>query len=312
MKILICHIIIGSLTFKWVNSIEVESAFELFTDTAKIVLPAHLKINKNRLLNEINFGDKVEVKVGYTGNFTTIFKGYVTDIKPSVPIEISCEDEMWKLKQVTVTDSGRNMTVEKLLNKYYSDYQHKFLNVELGTFYIDNLNKVKILEQLKSDFGLFSFFRNDILYVGLQYDPDVAITHNFILDFNMADDSLQFKRKEQVRLKVKAISNNKNGTKTEIELGDNEGDSRTLNFYNLSETKLREHAERELERLKYDGWRGDFTAFGEPIVKHGDIVRLKSNEQGDNDKVGAYWVDKVVYSFGVDGFRQKITLGPKV
>jgi hypothetical protein len=312
MKILICHIIIGSLTFKWVNNLEVESAFELFTDTAMIKLPAHLKINKDELLNYINFGDKVIVKVGYNNNLTEIFSGYVTDIKPSLPIEIACEDEMWKLKQETVTASGRNMTVGKLLKQYYASYTHKYLDVQLGTFYIDNLNKVKILEQLKSDFGLFSFFRDDTLYVGLQYDPDIAQKHTFVLDYNIADDSLEFKRKEQVKLKVKAVSNNKDGSKTEIELGDESGDQRTLNFYNLTKSQLQEHATRELERLKYDGWRGDFTAFGEPLVKHGDIVKLKKLNDEKSEKSGEYWVDKVVYSFGVDGFRQKITLGPKV
>ncbi len=312
MKILICHIIIGSLTFKWVQSVEIESAFTLFTDTATIKLPAHLKINKDELLQYINFGDKVEIQAGYNNVLTPLFTGYVTDIKPTVPIEIKCEDEMWQLKQQTITDSGKNMTVEKLLQKYYADYQHKYLNVELGTFYIDNLNKVKVLEQLKSDFGLFSFFRDNTLCVGLQYDPETANTHQFILDYNIADDDLQFKRKEQVKIKVKAISNNKNGTKTEIELGDETGDQRTLNFYNLTVTQLKEHAERELERLKYDGWRGSFTAFGEPIVKHGDIIELKKQDDSTGDKTGQYWVDKVVYSFGTDGFRQKITLGPSV
>ncbi len=312
MKVLNCHIVIGSLIFEWVNNFEVHSSFEMFTDTAIIKLPAHLRINRDELLTYINFGNKVTIQAGYNKNLTKIFSGYVTDIKPSVPVEIKCEDEMWKLKQESLTASGRNMSVSKLLRQYYSSYRHKYLDVQLGTFYIDNLNKVKILEQLKSDFGLFSFFRNDTLYVGLQYDPESAQKHTFVLDYNMAEDNLEFKLKDQVKLKVKAISNNKDGTKTEIEMGDETGDQRTLNFYNLTKSQLQEHAERELERLKYDGWRGDFTAFGEPVVKHGDIVKLKKLNDENSEKSGEYWVDKVVYNFGMDGFRQKITLGPKV
>ncbi len=310
MKVLSSHISIGKLQFYWMASVEVVSSWQMFTDTAEVKLPAHLKINRDELLNHIKFGDPVTVKLGYDDDLNVVFKGYVTDIKPGVPVSVKCEDQMWKLKQESITASERNMNVEKLLNRFFTGYQHRFINVELGTMVMDNLNKVKVLEQLKG-FGLYSFFRDETLFVGMQYDPENAQKHVFVLDYNIVSDELEFKRKDQVRVKVKAISNMPDGTKKELELGDDDGDMRTLNFYNLSQAELKKAAERELERLKYDGWRGSFTAFGLPFVRHGDIVRLKKQDDSTGDKTGEYWVDKVVYQFGTNGFRQKITLGPR-
>ncbi len=310
MRVLSSHIVIGQLEFDWVGSVEIVSSWQMFTDTADIRLPSHLKINKDELLDYIKFGDKTVIKLGYDGELDTVFEGYVTDIHPGVPVSIKCEDEMWRLKQESITASERQMSVKKLLNRYFKSYKHAFIDVSLGTMVIDNLNKVKVLEQLKGSFGLYAFFRGDILYVGKQYDVSTARKHTFILDYNIADDELSYKRKDQVKIKVKAISNNADGSKLELELGDDEGDVRTLNFYNLSKVALQEAAKRELSRLKYDGWRGDFTAFGTPLVRHGDIVSLHK-QTGESDKTGSYWVDKVVYNFGKDGFRQKISLGPR-
>jgi len=310
MEILKCDIQIGKLSFQWVNSIEVESSWQMLTDNATIVLPANIKVDKNKLSEQIKTGDKVTIKTGYKERLNTVFIGYVTYVKPSVPIEITCEDEMWKLKQVSINVSGRAKDLDEFMHQYYSDYEVDALNIAIGKYYYANKSKAKVLEELKSDFGLYAFFRNEKLVVGKQYSGSGSAKIKFKLDYNIITDELEYKRKDQIKLKVKAISNNADGTKLEIELGDADGESRTLNFYDLTKSELKEFAQREIERLKYDGWRGSFTAFGEPFVRHGDVVELEHAE--DSDKKGFYYVDKVVYTFGIDGYRQEITLGAKV
>ncbi len=311
MKILIGHIEIGRLKFDQVVSVEVESAWKLLTDTATIVLPAHLKINADELLKYVRYGDRVSVSVGYDGKVNRIFTGYVTELKPGVPVEIKCEDEMWKLKQQTVSGSFRRARLSDLIARFFGDYETDYNDMSIGNYYVQNLTKAKVLEKLKSDFGMYAFFRDGRLVIGKIYSPD-ATPKVFVLNENMISDDLVFKRKNEVRLKVKAISNMPDGSKVEIEIGDDDGEQRTLNFYDLSKTELKAAAERELERLKYDGWRGSFTAFGEPLVKHGEPVELRSKDEGTNEKTGRYFVDKVVYNFGKDGYRQKIYLGPRV
>lgn len=310
MEVLQCEISIGSLVFKWVNSITIESSWELLTDNATIVLPANIKVDKHKLSNQLKTGDRVVIKIGYKDRLNTIYNGYVTYVKPSVPIEVTCEDEMWKLKQSTINKSGRVTDLNAFMKLFYPEYKTDVLNISIGRYYYDNTTKAKVLEQLKSDFGLHSFFRNDVLVIGKRYNAETANHSKFKLNYNIIEDELEYKRKDQIKLKIKAISNNANGSKEEIELGDADGESRTLNFYDLSKSELKEHAERELDRLVYDGWRGSFTAFGEPLVAHGDIVELQHAE--DSDKKGSYYVDKVTYNFGVDGYRQEVSLGARI
>jgi len=310
MKILTSHITVGNLSFDFVHKVEVHSAWKLFTDTAKVQWPAHLKINKDMLLQYIRFGDQIRIETGYGGKNNTIFIGYVTGIKPSVPVEIQAEDHMWKLKQTTVSFSLRSATLSQVLNDYFTDVETVFNDMDLGPFYVQDLTLTKVLDKLKSQYGLYSFFREGKLWVGKIYDSQYAKVHKFRLDYNIVKDDLVFKRKEEVRLKVRAVSVMPDGTKTEVELGDPDGELRSLHFYNVPADVLRRRAEALMDQLKYDGWRGKFTAFGEPFVRHGDIVEL-THPDGESEKTGRYWVDKVVYQFGINGYRQEIYLGPK-
>ena len=309
MKVLSCNISIGSYTFDFVHSVEVDSSWDLLTDTAIIKMPSKLKLDKDQLKNVLKRGDKVIVKLGYNDALKTVFKGYLTRIKPTTPIELYCEDEMWKLKQIDINTSFKGGSLNDFLTDLFPDVKINAFDLQMAPFHASSINGAELLDKIKSEYSLYSFFRNDELVIGKQYDPNNYNKHIFIIDYNMESDDLEFLTKDELIIAVKAISNNADGTKTEIELGDKGGDTTTLNFYNLKKTELQKVAEKEIERLKYDGWRGGFTAFGEPFIKHGDVIELRHEK--DSDKTGAYWVDEVVYTYGVNGYRQDIKLGAR-
>jgi hypothetical protein len=307
MKKLTSEIKIGSFSFSYVHGVTIESSWENLTDTAKITLPQNLRFNQNKIRDLIKSGMPVSIALGYDGENTTLFTGFVTGISPKAPLEITCEDYAWQLKQNVITDTIANCTIERLLQKHFNGIASKFLNANLGTFTINKASQAKVLDDIKRQFGLRSFFRGSTLVVGLIYDPEKAKEQVFNFQRNIVSNNLTFKSKDDVRLRVTAISNQSNGQKLEIIVGDADGEQRTLNFYNLTAADLKENANRELERLKYDGYRGTFTAFGEPIVRHGDIVRLTNPEE--SDRTGRFWVDAVTYEFNQSGFRQTIKLG---
>lgn len=310
MEVLECHITIGNYSFDFVHKVVVNTSWKNQTATASMMLPSNLKLDKDKILNQISTGDKVVIQTGYKGRLNTIFIGYISDISPKVPIEILCEDEMYQLKKMTISKSGRNAKVVPLLKELFPNYEIDALDVELGNYRIDKLNGAQVLKLLKDNFGLHSFFRERKLIVGRMHNAETANEVSFQLDYDIAEDNLVFKRKEDIKLKVEAISNNRDGSKTTVTVGDEDGEQRTLNFYQLSKSELQANAERDLEKLKYDGYRGNFTAFGEPFVRHGDIVELHKEE--DSDKTGKYWVEEVNYEFGFGvGIRQNITLGAK-
>src|SRR5690554_176563 len=309
MKVTQVHITIGQFTFDYVHKAEIISGWESLTDTAVIMLPANLKLDKNKLKDLIKKGDAVTISYGYKPNMYLAFEGFVSAVKPTIPIEIECEDLMWKLKQLQINDVAKNETIKSFLERNLPDFEIDAFDIDLPRFIASKISAAKLLDQIKSDFGLRSFIRNGKITVGKQYDPEFAKEQFVVLNETVKEDDLEYKSKEDVKVKVAAISNMADGTKHEIEIGDPNGDSKTLNFYNIPVSQLKKLAEKEAERLIYDGWRGGLTLFGEPFVRQGDILTIQDNE--DSDKVGSYWIDKVNYSIGVDGHQQEITLGAR-
>jgi len=296
-------------TFDFVHSIEIESSWDMLTDTCNILLPMNLKMDGNKLRSMIAPGNPVSIELGYGEQLTRVFEGYIVGIRPKTPIEIHCEDGMYSLKQSAIKKTIKSASLKKIVTECFSGIEVEYEDVEIGTFVIDGLSPAKILEKLRESRGLHSFFRKGKLIIGKTYNDATATTHTFGFYYNILEENLEYQRKEDMKLKVTAISNNPNGTIKEVKVGDNEGEERTLNFYNIGSDALKKFAMAELNRLKYDGFHGDFTVFGDPVVFHGDIVTLEHPQE--SDKTGSYWVDKVVYKFGVDGFRQTITLGAK-
>ena len=97
----------------------------------------------------------------------------------------------------------------------------------------------------------------------------------------------------------------------EVFVGSRDGEIRTLYFYNVeSESKLKELGKQELRKFMYTGYSGTFTTFGLPSVRHGDEVKIKDSKMPERD--GGYLVKGVKKNFGVDGFRQEISLHLKL
>lgn len=309
MEVLKSYITIGDYEFDFVAEIQIESTWEEQTVKGSITLPAALRFDKGKLKTSIKKGDAVIVQIGYNDTLNTVFEGFVSRVKPSVPVVIEVEDAMWKLKQIEINDTAKNETVKSFLERNLPGYTIDCFDIELPRFVANKITAAKLLDQLKSDYGLYSFFRRGKLVVGKQYDPADYLVHIAQFNYNIAEDSLEYTAKEDVKIKVTAISNMASGEKIEIELGDPEGEDRTLNFYNLPKPELQKIAEKEMERLMYDGYRGDLTIFGEPFTRTGDVLELRDAEE--TDKTGRYWIDGVNYMFGIGGFRQQIKLGAR-
>lgn len=315
MKKLTCNIKIGKYTFTHVVELVVNTSIEQLTDTCTIEIPRKLSWKgKTIALGEdglIRTGDRVIVKTGYDGTLQTVFKGYLKHIKPGVKVKLTCENEMYKLKQSPVTMSFKSTSLEALLHQVMPSYTVRTVSMDLGQILVNNMTPAKVLEKLQSDFGIFSYFLDDTLYSGFAYWPDTATSHKLEFERNIIDDSgLEFIREEDVKIRVKAVSILKNNTKIEKEYGDADGDLRTVHFYNVPEASLESVAQEEMKKLKYTGLQGSLQLFGEPYIIKGDVVEITDPDYPE--KNGNYLVKGVEYRFGTRGYRQKIQLGPKV
>lgn len=309
------------LFFELLHSSEGNLSFRNFTDNFTIELPRKVKVEDSqyestRLDSLLKRGDEVKVELAYDKNFVTEFEGYIAYVKPTFPVKIECEDKMFLLKQIPVAPkSFENATVDAILQyiNVKSVMNYKVIgSVSIGAWQItpEYDTAAKVLKKLKDDYPiLLSFIRDGELVVGEPYDPSYEQTIDFAFGKNIISHELEYRRADEVKYRVKMISKNEDGKDTSVEIGDKEGDQRSFTEMNKTLDELKSLGQKYLELLKYDGYRGKFTAFGIPVVKHGWIVNLTDSEEKEKD--GKYFVDGVTKTFGMDGYRQVIELGKK-
>lgn len=320
---------IGENTFDFLTEGEFSTSWKNLTDSGFVTLPHRFKKeNKVIFIGENNFfkkGDPVTVESGYFPNKTKIFEGYVSGIKPGIPVEIMVEDAAWLLKQTNLTLSFRKVTLSELLTTALNEAIEKSegtlkenlqkitLNVvdaNLGAFRLTNVNITGILQELRKTYALTSYFRGHELNVGLAYKRD-GKREKFVFQHDIIDEGtdLEYLKEEDVSFKVKAVSMLDNNQKIEVEVGDPNGEQRTITKYNLSEIELKASAEREIERLRYEGFRGTINTFLQPVMFHGDEVEIEDPKRPERN--GIYLVEQVTHSIGVNGSFQSIKLGNK-
>jgi hypothetical protein len=319
----ICDITIGSAKFDYVNFVSIDSSWENLTDTCRIILPNKLRPKKDgeflpAITGEDGFwkrGDPVSVALGYdTFGIPVRFKGYVTKIITKNPLTFECEDEMWKLKQTPVKNySKSNVTLGNFLKFILPQY-----TIEADPFEFSlRFTKVtagEVLEFLKKKFGITCYFQNGILRAGFSYriaeqNPDQ--TKEFEFQKNIIEDQLEFTTADDVELNVTVINVKKDNTIDDpVVAGSPDGEKRVIYTYNLPQSTLKNIAEENLVKLKYTGFKGSFLTFLNPVVKHGDSIKLINKIIPDQN--GVYIVKRVLTTSGISGGRQEIFLDRKI
>jgi hypothetical protein len=323
-----CKIVIGGkYVIDFVNNIKIESSFETLTDTCTIIVPRKLKFqNKPIIIGEdslFKVGDSVSVTLGYWPKTKTLFEGFITGIKPGKPVEIKCEDAMWLFKQTTFTKSWRSLTLGQMLDElidvaikspfwinYQLDVDDTLRTSSLGKFVVNNGTPAQVFELLRKNYGFYTFVRNHTIYCGLAYYPKLRSTGKFVMGENIIKNDLEYQSEKDVKIKIKATSILPNSKKIEVEVGDGDGAVRSLFFYNLDKESLTKIATQNISKYKYSGYKGSFETFGYPFIQHGDACAIV--DKYTPERSGEYLAKKVVYSFGMDGYRQEITLDQQI
>lgn len=318
----------GTITITEICEVQIVSGFRQLTETATITLPRRVKIGgKTQLLDDTGAfaeGDAVEINAGYDGQLSTLFRGYVRRIGVAFPVTIECENEAVKLKKMTVKPKEfKAATLKKVLEYALPGISFKASDVNLGHFVIaKSVTAANVLDGICSQYSLYAFFRDGILYAGLPFWTDYQQTVKFSYGQNIINaDGLRYVKAEDVSVKIKAVSLTSDNKKIEVEIGDAEGALRTFHYNDIRDkAELKKQAERILAELKYDGLQGTFETFGRPMVKQGDAVTLDFSSveytEGvrENDRRnGKYLVERVTTKIGYSAaYRQTIEIGKKL
>lgn len=297
-----------------VTSVTIESSWKQLTDTADIVLARRVNVFEKYPLHELfRTGDPVVIRLGYNDDLREEFSGYLSDVSEGVPIQLRCENEMFRLKNKTVSISKANIKLRDLLETIAPGYQVNCPDgVELGAVRYANVSPVKILEDIQEQSGLHSYFDGKTLCCGVVYGDKSGIKPVSIhLEKQAVSESLNRKTSSEMQVRIRAISVLKGGKKIQVEVGDKDGSLNTLTYVGIeAKVELEKAAKRDLERRKKQGFDGSVELFGVPAMRHGMKVDLTS-VMYENLK-GVYYVDKVTKTFDDSPqYHQTIELGDR-
>lgn len=299
-----------------VESIEITGDGNTLADTCTIRLPKATQWIEGEI--PVRRGDNVEVWLGYNENLKPRFIGYVKDVSAKTPTVITCEDEMMKLRQKQAKRKVyANVTLTELLQDQFSGLSVAWKNdiigsqeVRLGLVKVEATTVAGLLQDLKQNFGVKSGFLLDEygqpkFYAYVIYPEQRRLAGRFEEGQNIISNSLEYRRAEDVQVKVRGISIQEDNSR--IEYVEGEGEERTIYRYGLTMEELKEAVRVELRREKWSGLSGNFETFGEPRVEKLDAVDLVVG----NAK-GRYQVEGVNVKFGSGGYRQAIEVRRKL
>ncbi|WP_302258291.1 hypothetical protein [uncultured Alistipes sp.] len=301
-------------TFDKVARVEITRDMDTLTDLCVMTLPRKVRWQGEERM-PVQRGDEVGVWLGYDDDLSLAFRGFVTTIGAKTPVEIHCEDRMFRLKQQEARKLAyKSATVEEILRDQNLGVPFRvFGEQRIGQFRVTASTVTELLGQLKDQGGIRSFFRLEegepVLYSGVLFEREAPVRQVFATGVNLIDDTqLEVQNAADLKIKVRAISLLPNNKRVRIDVGDADGEKRTLHAYNKTEQELRAWAEQELRRLKQDGLKGTFTTFGAVLIDKLDHIGIRI----DGIRRGVYQVQKNIIKYGTDGFRQEITLGQRI
>lgn len=296
------------------TAVEIERDTDKLTADCKVTLPKKLKWDGESTV-PVRRGDAIKVWLGYDDNLQLAFQGFVRDVGFKTPCVLTCEDDMFKLKQAkTQKKAYKSVTIEQLLKDQQTGYTVNVMGEQaLGAYRVTADTVAALLGHLHEN-GIRSFFRYEdgtpVLYCGVLFERGATVSQVFSTGINIISDrSLEQQKAEDMRLRVKVVSlQADNKKKIKVEVGDADGEHRTLHCYGKTEAEAKAWGEQEIKRLKRDGLTGSLTTFGYKLVDLLDTVGVKI----DGNKMGTYQVKKNKIKFGTGGFRQELTLGQRV
>lgn len=308
------------ITIRRISEATIESSWKTICDTGELILPRNVKdFDSQKVKDVFRRGDKIEIYLGYgmDEDLKLEFSGYINKVSANYPISLQLEDEMWRLKQIKVKESSKDLDIKAFLQKYVKDIPIDVdAKAKVGA---QKYNKTlgEVLRDWQ-ELSIYTFMRNGKLTVAKPYSDVTEVIPEFDLERNCVSNDLNYLTKEERLIKIigeslqtvaKAVKAGAKDKKLRFEWGDSDA-TETIKFpFNVTNiTDLQIAVKKMYEDRKKEGWDGSFTTFGFPSLQHGQKVKLTSSLYPDRE--GIYYADGLKKTFNRNGYRQEPTLGP--
>lgn len=317
-------ITIGSFQKVKAAKVSWKTDVESFTDTCTIELPRIIYTKTVKTVTEdkqeinerkeylIKEDDAVTVLLGYDGNNTKRFQGFVKRVTQGIPVKVECEGYSYLLYDVIFNKSYQTVTVKQLLTDVCSGTDI-VLSDEIPVIPLQNVNfknatGIQVLEWLKNECHLAVYFNFNELYVGTVFGKSQK-TEKVRLGWNTVKED-DFKKRlvdKTVRIVIKE-KNDKGEVKrikADVKKYSNEKDLKIK--AGIPSDLLKQIANRLQTKSNYEGYQGSITLFLEPMVNKGFVLDVDGYKYPE--KSGKYFVESVSGEFGASGGRQTAVLG---
>lgn len=333
MFVLNSNITIGRFQFSGVHDVRISTGLGSVTSMAYVQLPARASIVKQGQATESGVvtshqfkeGDEVTIKLGYSGDLKTEFKGFVKQMDMNRPLTVICEGYSWLLRRNQVNISKRSVSIKTLLNEAVKglagievecEADIHLNNIQVNGTGADVINAI----HEHTDHTLTIFFKDwnklwcgnlktkvaqngDTLKMGkVQYRSGFNIfSNNTLKKRNTTDDPVEVKYSKRDS-EGTVLTGNSAAFKKAVRKH-----SKLLNQVKEA-TALKLLAEEKAYKENYEGFEGNVQTFLEPFVQPGFIASLTDNllELEARD----YLVEAVTTHFGISGARRSVELGP--
>jgi hypothetical protein len=360
-----------AFTLDFLSDFTAVSSWQNLSDTGTLIIPRSLyfqtedggkfTFNGKSVIGQpdtapiIMKGDKIKVRCGYRYYDDTVkayvqerktkFEGFIAEINPARPLELSLVDNMYVLQNTSAPNKmwkASEYTLEKIVKELITPLgftlRTRDIITNIGDFLTENETIADVLNRLRKDYRIESWFRGKELSCSpIVYWPQDRKEHIFDFQYNIIDYDLKYQRidDEQIGVEVYSYSyvdagTNKDGTrklttkrhqrfatyfKGKVKIypsrpKDFTGEIRTLNLFRTPEAQLEQAVKRNINRIFYQGYTGTITVFALPDVKHGDAVILRNAVIPEME--GEYMIKAVENQFGVNGGRQVLTLDMRI
>lgn len=327
-------ITIGKFHFTGVNEVRIERSIHSFEDRCIIKLPAKAWVKKKgkseptKTTTAALFaeGDAVTVKLGYDGKLQTEFEGFVKRRNMGMPIEIECEGYSRLLRLKTLTANlSKGIDVKKLLQTLCEGTGIKVEVPATFTMYGRNFtgaDGLAVLDEIKkvSDGQMTIFFiEPKKLWCGLVYTPFLAGTKvydlptvRYRLGYNCIKDGALRERVPSEKVQIIINGQLASGDAVRTESDDKVATRKLRTLINgvKDVAVIKTFANEKANNMNYAGYEGYVTGFLQPYCQPGWSAVVKDDDYPERD--GTYLVESTTVTFGQNGARRMVEMGPKL
>lgn len=293
-----------------VKNIRIERNADSMMDWCEIELPSKIRWDRK---NEcpLETMDKVKVYLGYGSELELAFVGYVIKLYNLETLKIFIGNEMYRLQSKPMERGSHKAERFDGLMKRITEEKNIRIDekISIGDFYENGMSVGSFFDNLLKRHFIRTYYiienEGNTLCFGRLYNANIKAVYD--MEKNVIKNQLNRNRAIQEGFELNCVSINNTNEKIKIVkyIGVPPYAKKVFQYRNLKQDELEEELNRKSFEYFFKTYSGNITVFGGRLLEKFDLIGLKEN----GNKIGIYEVQKNIITFGINGYRQQITIG---